>query len=267
MGGARIAGARVVAAPESVSEDRPLDSSRSMRHNADAMRLLFVRHGQMEGRAHRNVDRAAIDRVFQQAHDGPLSDLGRRQAARVADHFARHRVGAVYASSLRRARETAEVTAERLGQTVEVRDDLRELRTGALPDGSRRARFVELAARSPLPEPARRAVLGATLIPLYFQSWYVGRTVGGETRAGFDARLERVFDELRRRHRPDDRVALFAHGYLILLAALDAAPGLRGRARVARRPYIPNGSITEIELDPSGRATLVRYAKTRHLRG
>lgn len=64
--------------------------------------------------------------------DPSLSDIGREQAARVAEFLARRgTVQAVVASPLARTRETARIVAARLGLEVAVEDGLRETDFGA----------------------------------------------------------------------------------------------------------------------------------------
>lgn len=65
--------------------------------------------------------------------DPPLTDLGRRQADAVAAWFSGDEpYDAIYASPLRRARETAETIASRLGGLeVRIEDDLREYDAGS----------------------------------------------------------------------------------------------------------------------------------------
>lgn len=58
--------------------------------------------------------------------DPGLGEVGRRQAAQLADHLVDADVAAVYSSHLRRAYETAVPVAERLGQSVIVDEGLRE---------------------------------------------------------------------------------------------------------------------------------------------
>ncbi len=79
--------------------------------------LLLVRHGETDWNAEGRL----------QGHtDRPLSDFGRRQAARLADELAGEEFDAIYASDLARARETAEIVAERLRLPVVLDPDLRE---------------------------------------------------------------------------------------------------------------------------------------------
>jgi broad specificity phosphatase PhoE len=230
------------------------------------MRLYWVRHGQMEVRAATAGDVRAINRFFNQEAQASLSARGEREARLVAARFAREPLDAIYASPLLRARETAEVSAEALGLDVELRPAIMELRTGHLREGSLAARWVEATSRAPLRPELKRAVLGATLVPLYFHAWRSRRTVGGESPEELRARVEGFCAELEARHRPDARVALFAHGYLIFTLAHSLARSPRAHLALWRRPYIPNGAITEMELEGS-RLRLVRYADARHLRG
>lgn len=86
--------------------------------------MLLVRHGQSEWNAVRR---------WQGLADSPLTDLGRRQAAAVGEVLARsdRPIGAVWSSPLRRAAETGEIIAGRLGLgTVTLDDRLREADAG-----------------------------------------------------------------------------------------------------------------------------------------
>lgn len=227
------------------------------------MRLLWVRHGQMAVRASTVRDPAVIDRFFSQEEEGHLSERGRRQAERVAERLRSEGIAAVYSSPLIRARETAEVTAEALGLEVRVTDAITELKTGSLAEGSLASRWVHATAGAALPWRIKRPLLGASLIPIYFYAWRRGRTVGGETPEELRARVDALLRELEDGFDDDTAVALFAHGYL--LVTLTHSLGLAGCTALARRPYIPNGGICEMELR-SGRLRLLRHADTRHLR-
>lgn len=58
--------------------------------------------------------------------DPPLTDRGRRQAKAVADFLAEESFDVIYASPLRRARETADVIAEPHGLDVAIEDGIAE---------------------------------------------------------------------------------------------------------------------------------------------
>ena len=83
--------------------------------------LLLVRHGETDWNA---------ERRFQGHADPSLNDVGRNQAQEVADALVGERVDAVYTSDLARARETAEIIAERLGIPVIAVEELREIDVG-----------------------------------------------------------------------------------------------------------------------------------------
>lgn len=64
----------------------------------------------------------------------PLSDLGRRQAAALADALAGEAIDALYAGPALRCRQTLEVLAERLGQPIEVIPELGEKQAWRAPE-------------------------------------------------------------------------------------------------------------------------------------
>lgn len=104
-------------------------------------RLLLARHGETDwNRAGR----------WQGHADPPLNDAGRRQAEMLAEQLADDGVAAIYASDLRRARQTADVVARRLGIAVVATSALREIDVGSWSGLTRaevEARFPEGFAR------------------------------------------------------------------------------------------------------------------------
>lgn len=229
------------------------------------MRLLWIRHGQMEVRASEVSDARSIDRFFNQEAEGALSPRGRREAEQVAARLRSDRLDALYASPLLRARETGEIAARALGMSVEITPAIAELRTGHLAHETWAATWVRAVTNAPLRPSVKRVVLGGSLIPLYFHAWRTGRTVGGETPEMLRSRVEGFLALLEERHAPSSTVALFAHGYLIFTLAHSLARSPLARANLWRRPYIPNGGFTEMELT-RGALRLLRYADDRHLR-
>ena len=77
--------------------------------------LIFVRHGETDWNAQHR---------WQGHSDTALNDVGREQARRLAERA--RAVDALYSSDLARARETAEIIAERLGLEMRLDPRLRE---------------------------------------------------------------------------------------------------------------------------------------------
>lgn len=86
------------------------------------MRLHIVRHGE-------SASNADLSRIALPPEQGDkLTDLGRRQALEAAPHLKLIEAEKILCSTLRRARETAEIIAGELGLPVEVAEDLHEYR-------------------------------------------------------------------------------------------------------------------------------------------
>lgn len=105
-------------------------------------RLILVRHGQSE---------ANLKNIGAGQRDYPLTELGHKQAERVADYLlAHHSIDCIYASDLSRAISTAKPTAERLGLPIHTDRRLREIDTGdwaGLPFDVRRSQYPEECRR------------------------------------------------------------------------------------------------------------------------
>src|SRR5882724_8282652 len=86
-----------------------------------ATRVFLVRHGA--------TVLSAEDR-FAGATDVDLSDEGRHQAARLGERLAGEPLAAVYASPMRRMRETAALIAASHGTEIRTKDGLREIHHG-----------------------------------------------------------------------------------------------------------------------------------------
>jgi probable phosphoglycerate mutase len=157
--------------------------------------ILLVRHGETDWNR---------DQRVQGQSDPPLNELGREQSRELAATLAGERVDAIYASDLRRARETAEILAAELGLPVVVDPDLRELDFGDW-EGST---IDELTAQ----------------FPDAVERWRSGDEVpwdGGETR---EAMAERVRSAVRRLAAIHDggRILLVAHGGPVRVLLMDA---------------------------------------------
>jgi probable phosphoglycerate mutase len=86
--------------------------------------ILLARHGETD-------DNREPIRI-QGSRDTPLNEVGRRQAAELAERVAGDGIASLYSSQLSRARETAEIVGERLGLTPIVDARLAEGDRGEL---------------------------------------------------------------------------------------------------------------------------------------
>ena len=145
--------------------------------------LLLARHGETDWNR---------DGRFQGHADTSLNARGREQARELAEEV--NGVEVIYSSDLKRAIETAEVVAERLGLEVTVDSRLRERGFGAW-EGLTRAE-IEASFREE------------------FDRWRSGDGGGAadaEAQEAFAARIEAFLTDVLARH-PDQTVLVIAHG-------------------------------------------------------
>jgi broad specificity phosphatase PhoE len=145
--------------------------------------LLLARHGETDWNR---------DGRFQGHADTSLNARGREQARALAEEV--DGVDVIYASDLRRAVETAQIVAERLGLEVKVDPRLRERGFGAW-EGLTRAE-IEVSFRED------------------FDRWRTGAGFGAddaERHETFAARIEAFLADVLARH-PDETVLVIAHG-------------------------------------------------------
>lgn len=232
------------------------------------MEIYWVRHGQAEFRGSTSLDADAVDEVFNQTRDPGLSERGWREAEQVARRFEASPVDAVYTSPRARARETARPTCEALGLEATIVEGVTELRTGRLDTTRVEGRVLQaLRQTTLLPESTRRKVAGAAQVPIYYAAWRAGRTLSGEPRAAFEARLSAAIEAIAGAHPADAKVAVFAHGYVIFYLSSMLSRWSRRRVEALTRPYVPNGSITRTRVLPGQPPSVLAYADVSHLRG
>ncbi|MCR9096010.1 MAG: histidine phosphatase family protein [bacterium] len=147
------------------------------------MELILVRHAE-----------PAIPEVGEVGPgDPPLGERGRNQAAQVAEWLARDALDRIVSSPARRARETAEATATRLGLEVVIDDRLRD----AEPAGEAYVPIEVARERDPGSYRAR--------MDAYRDASRLGSIAG---------RVNASLDEWAARHR-GGRVAVFCHGSVV----------------------------------------------------
>ena len=150
--------------------------------------FVVLRHGQSQG---------DIDQVHEGRADLPLTDLGRQQARLAADWIAEHLPPeCLYASTLRRAAETAEILAARLRMPLEYEEDLMEFNNGLIAG----LPFAEAEERYPDPVGGYKP---HEPVP------------GGESDIAFRARAEMVWSRIVSGAGEARRVGIVAHGGII----------------------------------------------------
>ena len=201
------------------------------------MRLYLVRHGQTAY----NRDGIGLGRA-----DVPLTEVGLRQADRIAEVLAGAEVGRVLTSPLSRARDVAARSAARTGATLEDREELIELDIGAtegLTFAAIRERFPEFIAAW------RGAGAADAVMP------------GGESLADVDRRMRSLLEELQNEDQGGSFV-LVTHNFVLRLLACR----LVGLGPERFRSFVFElGSISEARSE-RGEWAIHRLNETCHLR-
>ena len=147
--------------------------------------LILARHGETDWNR---------ENRFQGHADPPLNARGREQSAELAETLAGEALARVYTSPLRRAAETAEIVARRLGLGIVPVEPLREIDVGAWSGLTR----DEVAAR----------------FPESYARWVDHGPVGyeeGETYEQLEARVVPAIRGLAERH-PSETILVVTHG-------------------------------------------------------
>jgi len=198
-------------------------------------RLLIARHGE-----------TAWNRLgrWQGFANQRLNDLGRRQAAALAARLALDAPGALYASDLARAVETADAVARSTGLDLVTDPRLREIDVGGWSGMSR----AEIAQT----------------YPVEYRQWELGtldRYPDGESFDSLRRRTAAAFADIVRRH-GQSTVAVVCHGGTIRsIVAEHLAMPADGHRLLATGP---NGSVTVLQRRHD-RLVLLTYNDASHL--
>jgi broad specificity phosphatase PhoE len=185
-----------------------------------ATSIVLVRHGETDWNR---------ERRFQGHADISLNEAGRRQAEALAGLLTVESFAAAYASPLRRAVETAEIIAARLGITVEASDGLMEVDVGSWSGLT----TTEVEQR----------------FPDGYSVWTESRSGGwidGETYDELGVRVVAELLEIAKRH-PGEHVLAVTHGGAIR-SVLAAAAGLSfgsGRTKIG---FVENCAAVRIAI-------------------
>ena len=198
-------------------------------------RLIAVRHGETAWN---------VDTRIQGQLDVGLNATGLWQAQRVGQALAHEDIGAIYASDLSRAWQTAQEIARPHGLTVQPEPGLRERAFGRFEGLS----FAEIEAT--LPDQARR----------WRERDPEFEPEGGESLLVFRERVTRVASKLAARH-PGQLVALVAHGGVMDVLYRAAT---RQELQAPRTWQLGNAAINRMLWTPEG-FSLVGWSDTAHL--
>jgi len=159
--------------------------------------LYFMRHGE---------NKSNLEQTFSGGgSDEPLTETGVKQAEQAAVWLATRQIRRIYSSPLKRALQSAHISAERLGLEVSTSEGLREIRFGVLEG----LRYDEAL------EPFR----------VTFSDWLRGNLDssfdGGET--GHEA-VQRFSDFLDSLPINDDDVLIVGHGGIFALGLSALCP-------------------------------------------
>jgi broad specificity phosphatase PhoE len=179
--------------------------------------LLLLRHGETDWNR---------DGRFQGHADPPLNAKGREQARTLAAELAGEGIELVYTSDLARARETAEIVAERLGASVVALRELREIDVGEWQGLT----WPEVEER--YPDAAR--------------NWHE-RGHGWQSGESYDDLAERVLGTLRRiaGDHPAQRVLIVGHGGTVRVVRA-FAEGLSVAESRRRSPALGNCQVFRV---------------------
>ena len=179
-------------------------------------------------------------RIYDDYEAHPLSARGRAQAEATGERFADVGIAAVYASHIRRARETADAIASVANVDVREDRDLREIEIGPV-DAS-------------MPLPARLAWLAT--VAMRDGSW--NGIAGTEPSEHVRHRMLRVLDGIAARH-AGERVAVVSHA-----GAINAALGAVVASAHQFLFPLANASISVLRINGT-RRLLMSANETAHL--
>jgi len=151
------------------------------------MKLLVIRHGESE---------ADLLDVHEGRADFALTERGHRQAEAMANYIAdNYNISQIYASTLTRAKQTAQHLSDKTGIPIVFNEDLMEFDNGLL------AGLPRAVVREKYPEipdlPIDKAVYGQ------------------ESQVEFRQRAENALAKIISESQPDETIAVVSHGGII----------------------------------------------------
>ncbi len=184
--------------------------------------------------------------------DYPLTPKGVLQAQQTGEYFKGRDIDEIYASPLKRAKETAEIIAQSLHLPIAVMEQFREVNVGDLEE---------------MPPTEENWKMHDRVVEAWFEGKHTVSFPGGED---YDSLLSRLRDGLLTvtANKTGKRIVIAGHGGIFTRPIQDICPGVDIQ-KVLRNPNY-NCSITEIELT-TGETDVVgvlkQWASYSHLHG
>jgi probable phosphoglycerate mutase len=196
------------------------------------MELLIIRHALPIRRE-----------LTEGAADPELAPEGHQQAAHLAAYLESERIDAIYASPMKRARETATPLAERLGMEIRISPGVAEWDQNS-PE------YVPVEELKAANDPRWQAMLR-------------GEWSSDESEEDFRARVLHAVETIIDDHK-GEKVAVVCHGGIIN----GYLSHILGLGEFARGFFYPNyTSINRVAAASSGERSIVTVNETSHLRG
>lgn len=151
------------------------------------MELILIRHGESEG---------DIKNIHEGQYDLPLTNKGIWQANKMSDYIKEnHQIDYIWASPLKRAKQTAELLSETINVTLEIVENLKEKNNGILAGLNK--------------EEAKKKV------PVPKGGWSLHEAVeGAESEIDFRFRIEKVLSYILKesKGKKHKKIVIVAHG-------------------------------------------------------
>lgn len=207
-------------------------------------KLYLVRHGENPANLTKELSSRKIDY--------PLTPKGRLQAQQTGTYFRDKAIHEIYASSLKRAVETASIIARDLGLETEIMDNFRELDVGDLeghPDLEEAWRIHNGVIQTWLDGSPETHFPGG-------ENYYIA---AGRMRDGVESILD---------GKKDRNIIVVGHGGIFAASVIDLCPGIDLEMLKNRENH--NCSVSEIDMylkDGTWYGEVERWADYSHLHG
>lgn len=205
-------------------------------------RVYFVRHGE-------GVDNVARQFSYKKL-DRPLTERGRLQAGQTGEYLAGMDIDEVFCSPMKRAHETGQIIAQRLGRKLTVLEGFREVNVGELEGKDFSAEAWGVYHR-------------------VVSEWFDGNPLaifpGGEDYVALWRRMHTAFKQMLA-GRTGQNLVLAGHAGIFIATLKDLCPGV-DLGWLKNVEYY-NCAITELEVDLADgqlRGRLIAWATYGHL--